>query len=245
MSVFLLLTHYILHSLLSHHPLLSLHPLLSIHPLFSLLPPPSDGTVMNTKNQAIAWTQLNQRYHLLCIEVDCRSEKREERKVIFYVGTERQDTVIVGIPKSIRFCVCSLSSRFSLSTSLTLHLSFSLIFLFYLFVILSLFPFIILSFSLPLSSIPISQVSLASTKSQIKILCHKKLNETNSQPLISLKEEKKADWGNGSQAFQPEEIRAVLLSEEEVLHREKNLSALPLDYRPETRIMGDDCFSLP
>ena len=46
---------------------------------------------------------------VVSVEVDLRSEKKEERRIVFIVDGKIQKCVIVGLPKEIRCGVCALS----------------------------------------------------------------------------------------------------------------------------------------
>ena len=57
----------------------------------------------------------------MSIEADLRSEEEKERRIRFLINGKREKTVIVGVPKSIRFGVCVLHHP------LFSHLSYSFI----------------------------------------------------------------------------------------------------------------------
>ena len=54
----------------------------------------------------IGWIEKGKRGSVVALEVDLRSEKKEERTIRFIVDGKIQKCVIVGVGREIKFGVC-------------------------------------------------------------------------------------------------------------------------------------------
>ena len=81
----------------------------------------SDPCLWNSDNNQVFLTKKANKGDEVSIEADLRSGEREERRIRFLVNGQREKTVIVGVPESIRFGVCVISLLFFS------HLSYSFI----------------------------------------------------------------------------------------------------------------------
>ena len=68
----------------------------------------SATNIKNSDDNVVGWTNKAKEGDEVSIEADLRSGEREERRIRFLVNGRREKTVIVGVPESIRFCVCVL-----------------------------------------------------------------------------------------------------------------------------------------
>ena len=75
---------------------------------------------MDSDYDVVGWTSRAKEGDEVSIEADLRSGEREERRIRFLINGRREKTVIVGVPESIRFCVCVIHHPFFS------HLSYSL-----------------------------------------------------------------------------------------------------------------------
>ena len=55
----------------------------------------------------IGWTQKGKVGSEVCVEVDLRSSKKEERRILFIVDGKIQKCVIVGVGNDIKYGVCN------------------------------------------------------------------------------------------------------------------------------------------
>ena len=64
-----------------------------------------DGRIYGRNGAVIGWTEGGRVGSEVCVEVDLRSSKKEERKIRFIVNGKIQKCVIVGVGNEIRYGV--------------------------------------------------------------------------------------------------------------------------------------------
>ena len=64
-----------------------------------------DGRINGRNGAVISWTEYGRVGSEVCVEVDLRSSKKEERKIRFIVNGKIQKCVIVGVGNEIRYGV--------------------------------------------------------------------------------------------------------------------------------------------
>ena len=69
----------------------------------------------------IGWTERGGVGSEVCLEVDLRSEKKEERTIRFIVDGKIQKSVIVGVGTDVRFGVCCNTFVFLFIWFIRLH----------------------------------------------------------------------------------------------------------------------------
>ena len=63
------------------------------------------GKIYGRNRRAIGWTEKGKEGSVVSVEVDLRSEKKEERSIRFIVDGKIQKCVIVGLPNEVRYGV--------------------------------------------------------------------------------------------------------------------------------------------
>ena len=66
-----------------------------------------DGNIYGRNGATIGWTECGREGNEVCVEVDLRSSKKEERRIRFIVDGKIQKCVIVGLGNEIRYGVCN------------------------------------------------------------------------------------------------------------------------------------------
>ena len=66
----------------------------------------SDGDIRGRDGGVIGWTEKGKVGSEVTVEVDLRSEKKEERTIRFIVDGKIQKCVIVGVGREVRYGVC-------------------------------------------------------------------------------------------------------------------------------------------
>ena len=54
----------------------------------------------------VGWTNEAKEGDEVSIEANIWNREREQRRIQFLINGKRENVVIVGVPESIRFCVC-------------------------------------------------------------------------------------------------------------------------------------------
>ena len=63
------------------------------------------GAIRGRNGAVIGWTEEGEEESEVCVEVDLRSSKKEERRIRFIVNGKIQKCVIVGVGNEIRYGV--------------------------------------------------------------------------------------------------------------------------------------------
>ena len=66
-----------------------------------------DGNIRGMNGAVIGWTEKGTVGSEVCVEVDLRSSKKEERRIRFIVDGKIQKCVIVGVGNESRYGVCN------------------------------------------------------------------------------------------------------------------------------------------
>ena len=101
-----------------------------------------DGNIYGINGAVIGWTEKARVGSEVCVEVDLRSSKKEERRIRFIVNRKIQKCVIVGVGNKIRYGVWNNNPIFLFTYISLIYHSHYIIFIILYYVMLYLYLFI-------------------------------------------------------------------------------------------------------